>query len=48
MPWYIAAIIFFALGVTAERFIIDRRFIRTLETMRKMNDRLGDLPKDED
>jgi len=28
MPWWITAIVFFCVGATVERFILDRRFIR--------------------
>jgi len=33
MPWWLAAIVFFTLGVSVERFIIDRKFIRQMTRM---------------
>jgi hypothetical protein len=39
MPWWLTAIIFFFLGITVERFIIDRKFIRmTQRGFEEMNE----------
>lgn len=45
MPWWLAAIIFFFVGMAVERFIIDRKFIRETEAkmaeLHEMTKRLG-------
>jgi hypothetical protein len=33
IPWWITAIVFFCIGATVERYILDRRFIREMRTL---------------
>jgi uncharacterized membrane protein (DUF106 family) len=45
MPWWLTAIVFFFLGMTVERFIIDRKFIRMTQKTFKEFSQLNELKR---
>lgn len=49
MPWWLAAIVFFFVGMAVERFIIDRRFIREWQTRwTELHDEIRRIERDRD